>query len=143
MIIVYRPEGDGPEQQFDMRRVRASEASIVQKATDMTWAEIRLGVREEDPTALRGVAWVLMKRDKPDLRWGDFDPEIEELRCRYDAREVAEYAADIVGMPEDKQARFIAELRFYAADPDSVDAALAEAAGPPKDLTTETSTPDD
>ncbi|MCX5584285.1 hypothetical protein [Streptomyces erythrochromogenes] len=132
MIILYRPEG-GEEQQFDMRRVRTSEAAIVQKAADMKWGEIKAGVREDDPTSLRGVVWVLKKREQPNLRWNDFDPENDELTSRFDAREVATYVAEIMSLPESKRAGAIAELKAWALDPAEVDAAVAEAAAPPKE----------
>ncbi|MFD4740963.1 hypothetical protein ACFWNQ_26875 [Streptomyces virginiae] len=133
MIILYRPADGGEEQQFDMRRVRTSEAAIVQKAADMKWGEIKLGVREDDPTSLRGVVWILMKREQPNLRWGDFDPENDELTSRFDAREVAGYVDEIMSLPEEKRAGAIAELKAWALDPAEVDAAMAAAAALPKE----------
>lgn len=133
MIILYRPADGGEEQQFDMRRVRTSEAAIVQKAADMKWGEIKLGVREDDPTSLRGVVWILMKRDQPNLRWGDFDPENDELTSRFDAREVAGYVDEIMSLPEEKRAGAIAELKAWALDPAEVDAAMSAAAALPKE----------
>lgn len=138
MIIVYRPEGDGEEQHFDMRSVRTSEAQIVARTTDMKWGEIKVGVRDDDPTALRGIAWVLMKRQQPSLRWSEFDPPVDALTSRFDAREVAAYAAGIVTMPEGQRAQAITELKAYAIDEALVEAALKEAAEPPKE-TAETS----
>ncbi|MFD4934506.1 hypothetical protein [Streptomyces virginiae] len=133
MIILYRPADGGEEQQFDMRRVRTSEAAIVQKAADMKWGEIKLGVREDDPTSLRGVVWILMKREQPNLRWGDFDPENDELTSRFDAREVAGYVDEIMSLPEEKRAGAIAELKAWALDPAEVDVAMAAAAALPKE----------
>ncbi|MFB6512119.1 hypothetical protein ACFCW4_02540 [Streptomyces virginiae] len=133
MIILYRPADGGEEQQFDMRRVRTSEAAIVQKAADMKWGEIKLGVREDDPTSLRGVVWILKKREQPNLRWGDFDPENDELTSRFDAREVAGYVDEIMSLPEEKRAGAIAELKAWALDPAEVDAAMAAAAALPKE----------
>ncbi|MFF4848006.1 hypothetical protein [Streptomyces sp. NPDC001194] len=132
MIIVYRP-ADGEEQHFDARSVRTSEAQIVERTTDMKWADLKIGLRDDDPTALRGIVWVLMKRSQPTLRWADFDPTVDELYSRFDAREVAAFAADIASLPEERQPQAIADLRHYAADPDSVDEALAAAAAPPKE----------
>lgn len=142
MIIVYRP-ADGEERHFDFRSVRTSEAQIVERTTDMKWSEITLGVRDDDPTALRGIVWVLLKRETPTLRWSDFDPLVDELVSRLDSREVERTAEGIVKLPEDKREQAIAELRFYAADPAAVDVALKAAAEPPKELTTETSQTDE
>ncbi|MFE5675111.1 hypothetical protein ACFQ7B_07525 [Streptomyces erythrochromogenes] len=142
MIILYEPDG-GEEQRFDMRQLRTSEAQIISRTTDMSWGAIKIGVGDQDPTALRGVVWALLKRQQPTLRWADFDPGVDELTMRYDAREVAGYAADIMAMPEERQARLIAELRYLALDPAGVDDALAEAAAPPKETPpTTTSTSD-
>ncbi|WP_328739872.1 hypothetical protein OHA91_22755 [Streptomyces erythrochromogenes] len=135
MIILYQP-ADGEEQQFDMRRLRASEAQIIERTTDMKWSAIKIGVRDDDPTAMRGVVWAMLKRQQPSLRWSEFDPAVDELTSRFDAREVASYAADIVALPEDRQAGAIAELKAYALDPAGVDDAIAEAADPPKETPT-------
>jgi hypothetical protein len=141
VIILYRPEGQD-EQHFDMRRLRTSEAQIIERTTDMKWAAIKAGVRADDPTALRGVAWALLKRERPTLRWSEFDPGIEELTSRFDALEVAGYAAEILAMPEEERGTSVAELRFWAFDPAGVDAALEEAASPKEAPPTETSPSD-
>lgn len=138
MIILYRPEG-GEERHFDVKSVRTSEAQIVERTTDMKWGEIKRGVRDDDPTAMRGIVWVLLKRETPTLRWSDFDPLIDELVSRFDGREVALYAEDVVKLPEDKREHAIAELKFYAADPGAVDVALEDAVAPPKEPMTEAS----
>ncbi|WP_412079048.1 hypothetical protein ACLF6K_37525 [Streptomyces xanthophaeus] len=141
MIILYRPEG-ADEQQFDVRSVRTSEAQIVARTTDMTWTEIKAGIRDDDPTALRGIAWVLLKRQNPTLRWSEFDPLIGDLVTRFDDREVDEFVHDLLRLPEERQPRAIEELRYYAASPDYVDIALKAAAEPPKGDSAQTSTPD-
>lgn len=138
MIILYSPE-DGEPRRFDVRSVRTSEAQIVERTTDMKWGDIKRGVRDDDPTAMRGVVWVLLKRETPTLRWADFDPLIEELTSKFDARELAAVAADIAQLPEGQQERAIAEMRLYVEDPAAVDLAVKEAAGSPKEPTTETS----
>ena len=138
MIILYRPE-DGEERHFDVKAVRTSEAQIVQRTTDMKWGDIKRGVRDDDPTAMRGVAWILLKRETPTLRWSDFDPLIDELTSRFDGREITAIAEDIVRMPEEQQEQAIAELKLYVFDPAAVDVAVKEAAEPPKEVTTKTS----
>ncbi|MFD0353516.1 hypothetical protein ACFVHW_07165 [Streptomyces sp. NPDC127110] len=142
MIIIYTPEDGTPERRFDMRAVRTSEAQIVERTTDMKWSAIKLGVRDDDPTALRGIAWVLLKREQPSLRWSEFDPLTSELASRFDEREVQLVAVDILALPAKQQPQAITELRMYAADPACVDVALKEAAEPPKEATAETSPTD-
>lgn len=141
MIIVYRPE-DGEEQHFDVRAVRTSEAQIVERTTDMKWIDIKRGVRDDDPTAMRGIVWVLLKRETPTLRWSDFDPLIDELAMRFDGRDITAIAADIARLPEGQQGPAVAELKLFVLDPAAVDVAMEAAAAPPKELTTETSPTD-
>ncbi len=131
MIIVYSPEGK-PERHFDMSLIRTSEAQILERSADMKWAHIKLGVRQFDPTAMRGVAWILLKREQPTLRWDDFDPMVDELASRFDDKEVTGYVGEILAMPEAERASQFDELRRYALTPAVVDAALEEAAAGPK-----------
>lgn len=116
-----------------MRSIRTSEAQIVERTTDMQWGQIKVGVRDDNPTALRGIVWVLKKREQPSLRWSEFDPGVDEVTSRFDEREVAAYAGEIVRLPDDQRAQAIAELRIYALDPESVDVALKAASEPPKE----------
>ncbi|MFD7093399.1 hypothetical protein [Streptomyces xanthophaeus] len=142
MIILYRPQG-ADEQEFDVRSVRTSEAQIVSRTTDMTWIEIKAGIRDDDPTALRGIAWVLLKRQTPSLRWSEFDPLIGELVTRFDDREIDEFVQELLRLPEERQPLAIEELRHYALHPDYVDAALKAVAEGPKEATPETSMSDE
>ncbi len=134
MIIIYRPE-DEPEERFDARLLRTSEAQIVGRTIDKTWPEIRIGLRSEDIEAMRGVAWVLSKRTNPSLRFGQFDPGVEELVSRFDQREVAEYAAELMAAEagdEELDAAF-AELEGFAEDTAAAAALITELRAGPKD----------
>jgi hypothetical protein len=140
LIIVYTPEGGEPES-YDARSLRVSEASIVQRTVDMKWAEIQAGLHEEDLDAMRGVVWVLKKRSQPSLRFGDFDPGIDEMVTRMDKREVTDYVEGAFGMvgttPEltrERVAHALREIPAAAADPEHAQALIAKLAeADPKD----------
>lgn len=90
MIIVYTPEGGEPEH-YDARSLRVSEASIASRTADMKWGEVRQGLEDEDLEAMRAVVWVIKKRTNPSLRYGDFDPGVEEMVTRLDRDEITHW----------------------------------------------------
>lgn len=149
MIIVYTPEGGEPES-YDARSLRVSEASIVQRTVDMKWAEIQAGLHEEDLDAMRGVVWVLKKRSQPSLRFGEFDPGIDEMVTRMDKREVTDYVEGAFGMvdttPEltrEAVAHALREIPTAAADPEHAQALIARLAeAVPKDEDQVTGSPE-
>lgn len=87
MIVVYKP-ADGEPEQYDARSLLASEASIVARTVDMKWPQVKAGLADEDLDAMRGVVWVLKKRHNATLRFGEFDPGVDEMVTRYDRDEV-------------------------------------------------------
>lgn len=90
MIIKYDP-ADGAPQRWDLKDVRilSSEAEAIERVSDMEWSEVQAKVRKVNIRALRAMAWVLLKRATPTLRYRDFDPAVDELSIRYDAEERA------------------------------------------------------
>ncbi|MEV7240460.1 hypothetical protein AB0N92_04240 [Streptomyces sp. NPDC093248] len=132
MIIIHSPEG-GESQRFDAGRLRASEIQVIERTADGRWADIRAAARDGDINALRVIAWVIKKRTEPALRYADFDPYEDELRARLDEREVRAYAEAILEEyrtnPDDLAEAF-AELHEAAADPEKVDAVIAEVTAP-------------
>lgn len=93
MIIVYTPEV-GEVEQFNVRKILTSEASIVANTVGMSWAQIKGALAEDDPAALRGIVWAMKKRTNPTLRFKEFDPPLEELVAKWDRREIADYIAE-------------------------------------------------
>lgn len=139
MFIVYRPAGGEPEH-FDVRSLRVSEVSIVQQTTGQKWREIEEGLGEDDLEAMRAVAWVLKKRSNPSLRWGEFDPGIEELVNRLDRREVETYVTGAIAIarqnPEvtgEQIADSLQHLPPVAMDPAHAEAFIKEMTADPKD----------
>ena len=139
MIIVYTPAGGEPEH-FDARSLLVSEVSIVQRTIDLKWPQIKEGIAEDDPEVLRGVAWILKKRHHPNLRFGEFDPGIEELAVRLDKTEVENYVTEAVGIamsnPEvtgEEIAEALQHLPPVAMDPAHAEAFIKELTADPKD----------
>lgn len=135
MIIRYAPE-DGDEQRFDTRRLLTSEATAAARTLGVRWPELRAGLAQDDPEAMRSVVFVMLKRDDPGLRIGDFDPGVEELSTLWDAREIADRLDEAAGVdaPEDERAAFHRVLVRNSADPDATEALIEEyvAGGGPK-----------
>ncbi|WP_148083878.1 hypothetical protein [Streptomyces sp. 840.1] len=142
--MVYTPAGGEPEQ-YDARTLLTSEASIVARTIDMKWPQIKEGLSVEDLDAMRAVTWVLKKRHNPSLRFGEFDPGVDEMVTRCDKQEIENWvdggfqlnAADPDLSPADI-AHALREVPAAAMDPDHARAyieqcqAAAEAGG--KDL---------
>lgn len=87
MIIVYTPK-DGEPEHYDARDLLSSEASIVARTIDQTWPEIREGLPRDDLDAMRGIVWILKKRHQATLRFGEFDPRVDEMATRFDKTEI-------------------------------------------------------
>ncbi|MFJ9318245.1 hypothetical protein [Streptomyces globisporus] len=119
MIVVYTPAGGEPEH-YDAKTLLTSEASIVARTVDMKWPEIKNGLLDEDLDAMRGVVWVLKKRQQPTLRFGEFDPGVESMVTRYDKDETESWfdaAFHLVGVdPETTAERVAIGLREAAPD---------------------------
>lgn len=141
MIIVYTPQ-DGEPEQYNVRDLLSSEASIVARTIDMKWPEIREALPADDLDAMRGIVWVMKKRHEPTLRFGDFDPRIDEMVTRFDKREVEDWVdagfafrATNPDLDIDKVLLGLQQVEAAAADPEHARAyiekctAAAEAQG--------------
>jgi hypothetical protein len=138
VIVVYTPEGGEPEH-YDANSLKVSEAAIVQRTVDMKWQQIKEGLEQDDLDAMRGIVWVLKKRTQPALRFGEFDPGVDEMTSRMDAKEVAAYVDSAFAACErddeltpDTVAAILTErLPTIAADPDHARRLIeAKAKGP-------------
>ncbi|WP_326808180.1 hypothetical protein OHB04_22845 [Streptomyces sp. NBC_01775] len=132
MIIEYAPEG-GEVEHFDAGRLRTSEVQIIERTADQSWAEVHLGLRSGDVTAMRTVAFVIKKRSEPALRLGGFDPFTDELRVCLDAQEVRDAAVAVAAEYSDdpeQLAEAWEELRDVALDKDACEVAIKDAEAP-------------
>lgn len=140
MIIFYSNDGGTP-QRLDASKLRASEIQVIERTADGRWSDIRTAALEGEINAMRVIAWTIKKRTEPALRFKDFDPYEGELRVRLDDREVrafAEATLERYKTDPDDLAEAFEELRESAADPEKVDAVIAEVTAPkdpaPEDL---------
>lgn len=124
MIIVYTPK-DGEPEQYDVRDLLSSEASIVARTIDQTWPTIKEGLPADDLDAMRGIVWVLRKRHAPTLRYAEFDPRVAELTSRFDKTEVQNWVdagfalrATDPDMSVERVVLALRQVEETAADPD-------------------------
>ncbi|MGW0647895.1 hypothetical protein ACWD4T_03665 [Streptomyces umbrinus] len=134
MIIVYSPEG-GDTHRWDLKetRIMATEAEAVERVTDLDWARARAKIVQGSMLALRAVAWVLLKREQPTLRYAQFNPAAAELDFDYSADERAAIRAAIEADPdltEDERATSLAELDELGAAIEAASAPTEEDAPP-------------
>ncbi|MFE7232561.1 hypothetical protein ACFVAF_18245 [Streptomyces sp. NPDC057596] len=138
MIVVYTPAGGEPEQ-YDASSLRVSEAAIVQRTVDMKWQDIKEGLEQDDLDAMRGIVWVIKKRSQPSLRFGEFDPGVNQMVSRMDRREVEAYVDQAFSAtlddseltPETVAGILRERLPDVAADPEHARALIdARATGP-------------
>ncbi|MFC9700932.1 hypothetical protein ACFTWD_09600 [Streptomyces sp. NPDC056943] len=94
MIIVHTPADGGEVERFDFRSVRTSEASTITSlmSEDLTWQQVKARLGDDDPEAMRVIAFVIKKRSAPELRIADFDPAVADLAVKLDRKEVGEWA---------------------------------------------------
>ena len=137
MIVVYTPAGGEPEH-YDASTLRVSEASIVQRTVDMKWQEITSGLERDDLDAMRGIIWVLKKRSQPSLRYGEFDPGVNEMTTVMDDREVDSYidnafrVAEAGDTAEDVADLLQSHLPDISANPERTRARISERLAGPK-----------
>lgn len=138
MLIVHTPAG-GEVEQFDIRSVRVNEASIVSRAMDKTWKQIKERLADDDPEAMQAVAWVIKKRSEPALRLSDFNPVADELAVRLDKSEVENWvteamaALDNTATPE-QALKVMQPIVDASVDPEFARELILRLAAAPKDL---------
>lgn len=120
MIIIYAPE-DGTPRRWDLKEIRilATEAEAVERVTDLDWATARTKIVRGSMLALRAVAWVLAKRDQPDLRYAAFIPAASELGWAWNAEEraaIRQSVADNDELDPEVRAATLAEMDATEAE---------------------------
>lgn len=80
---------------------------------------------EDDLDAMRAVVWILKKRQTPTLRYGEFDPGVDEMVTRFDKTEVENWVDGVFGLlgvdPDvtiESVALALREVPGVSADPD-------------------------
>lgn len=82
--ITYKPEG-APERTWEvdvMSGLKASEMIALKRASDGAVPSVSVmlnGIAELDMEAIKGLLWVLLKRDLSTVPWGGLDFTLDEL----------------------------------------------------------------
>ncbi|MFF5421798.1 hypothetical protein [Streptomyces misionensis] len=99
MIIVHTP-ADGPVERFDIKTVRAGEATRISTllAEKASWPQVKQLLSDDHPDAMRVVAFVMKCRDNPALRMADFDPLLVDLAVLLDREEVTSWGETAAAM---------------------------------------------
>ncbi|MEU2233164.1 hypothetical protein [Streptomyces vietnamensis] len=138
MLIVYTHAVGGEVEHLDLRTVRTAEASIASRTADMSWRQLKERLGDDDPEAMRIVAWVIKKRATPSLRLQDFDPLVDELAVRLDKTEVEQWVTEAIAAVDDgvtpEQALLVLQPIVDAAvDPEFARELILRLAAAPKD----------
>lgn len=143
MIIVYTPVGGEPEH-YDVRSLKVSEVSIVSRTIDQKWPVIKEGLYEDDLDAMRGIVWVIKKRANPSLRFGEFDPGVDEMVTRLDKTEIENYVREAVAIAaqdpdvtSEQIAHALRNVPDMALDPAHAKATIKDLTEDPKDSAAE------
>jgi hypothetical protein len=118
MIIIYQPEGQD-ERRWDLRgtQILHSEGEAVERVTGQTWAEVEQQLSRGSARSMRAVAWVLVKRGEPTLRYSAFDPPLGAVQIDFDHEERAVLREEIEKNPDLSDAERAAALEELA-DPE-------------------------
>jgi hypothetical protein len=92
MLIIYRPEGDEPREfEFDPDNVWSWDAELIESVGRPTWVSFEADfldlLRAGNFKARRALLWVLLKREKPELRFADLAVKVHELSLGMDKAE--------------------------------------------------------
>jgi hypothetical protein len=140
MIVIYTP-ADGTGGEYDAGDLTCGEAEAVCRATDMSWPQLEQALRQQAPSAMRGIAWASRKRAEPTLRYSHFDPRLKDLRARFTTEEIPEFMATEArsSMTDAQRQQVRAEVVAMAVDPAAAQAAV-DAVAAPKEQPSATST---
>jgi hypothetical protein len=67
------------EYRFDPKKILNAEAIAIEKAVELTWAQVMTGLNTGRLSAVTGVVWVLRKRDEPRLRFAEVVFEVGDV----------------------------------------------------------------
>lgn len=119
MHVVYAPEdGDKREWDFKGHRILTSEAEALEKATGINLVEFSSRLIAGNPTAKRGLLWLLLRREEPTTRYSNVDFPVGDLTVEMDDEEKAGFRDTIMrapGLTDEERRAAVAELGL---DPD-------------------------
>lgn len=90
MLLHYKPDGvtEPATYEVNFKRVRRSEAIILEKQYGRTWAQFATDVMTGSVDALAALLWLVQRREHPTLRFDDLpDFYLEEVELDFSADE--------------------------------------------------------
>jgi hypothetical protein len=89
--FVYKPEGRDPMSwDFQPDKLMNPEAEAIERHTGMTFGEWVQALGKSSMLALHGLLFVMLKRDRPTLKWDDVQFSISEIDMEMSDEESAE-----------------------------------------------------
>lgn len=67
------------EYRFDPKKILNAEAIAIEKAVDLSWAQVMVGLNTGRLSAVTGVVWILRKRESPRLQFAEVVFEVGEV----------------------------------------------------------------
>lgn len=92
MLIKYAPENEEPQEfEFDPDNAWSFEAEMIESVGRQTWVSFEADfldlLRAGNFKARRALLWVLLRREKPDLRFSDLVVKVNEVTIGLDKAE--------------------------------------------------------
>lgn len=67
------------EYRFDPKKILNAEAIAIEKAVNLSWAQVTLGLNTGLMSAVTGVVWILRKRESPRLQFAEVVFEVGDV----------------------------------------------------------------
>jgi hypothetical protein len=83
---------DTEEYRFDPKKFLNVEAIAVEKAANLTWPQVMIGLNNGQMSAVTAIVWLLRKRENPVLQYSDveFGTDVEVIDPDQDERYAVE-----------------------------------------------------
>ena len=97
MRVTYSPENGSPQSwAYEPKRVRQSEAEMIEKRAGMSWDEFNKSLMTGGARARKALLWHCLRRDHPVLRWEDVpDFAMAEVQVELDHAELVAVRAAV------------------------------------------------
>ncbi|MCZ4099841.1 hypothetical protein [Streptomyces sp. H39-C1] len=89
MFLVYQPEGSEEPQRwsYNPRKLMDVEREVIERRTEMTFAEFTQAVVKGSSLARRALLFVMLKREHPTTKYDDVHFLWDELKLEYSKQE--------------------------------------------------------
>lgn len=133
MIVSYRH--DDRIEEYSTQDMATIESAEVERVTGLEWDDVETALKSQKPAAMSAVIWVFRRRHTAGLRFDDFSLAQwkKRLKARLEYDEILDLLEGVRDNPaygEDHVDDAARNCRVLAHNPDDVDRALAEMAGP-------------